>query len=448
MGYEIVPLIPHGYKPAIVLTPDEYNTLLRKNDPISWPQAFTLLKGLSNVADLLMKDAQVKIVDVLERGIGDALGAGLGTAYVEAAAGPEGDADHLKSQIESIYLNLTALWKSGIWNGMGDTPASFLEQFMGLGQWVYAYKILAYNAAITPRMRRHWNRLFTPQVPDATMAWKLYLRGVIKWDQFKTYAAYDGWNATGAEQLKEVWEENPTVAQAITMFWRNIIDDTKLDMYIRINGWPEGWTSKLLAMTTRLPSPQEAWYMWNRGLITPDRRNEVYRAYGYSAEWYEKLNVNFSYAPTVYDLMRLADYVELDQIWTLKKMAQRGVIEEDRAKIWEALQLRPLADERKALTAKWTWRRKMGRATEDQLSNEFIGLGIRTKERELLIEKANLDYEDELIDEWVEILIWRFRTAVITEEEFLQGLIELGINTEKSNLIVELEKAKGYYGYY
>jgi len=437
-----------GYRPMIVLTPETYARMSMANRPYYWPAAWLALRGITNVADMLMKDAQVKVVDVLERGLPDALGAGIGTAYAQVEAGPEGDADHLRDQINSIYLNLTALWKSGIWNGMGDAPASFLEQFLLPGQWVYAYKTLAYHTAITPRMRRHWNRLFTPEVPDAQMSYSLYLRGEMTWDEFKLHAAYDGWTEEGAEQLRAVWTEIPTVQQVIALHLRGKLTWEQVQNYVVMNAWPKEWAAQFLELATRLPSPQEAYYMQNRGLITVAERNSIYQAWGFTSEWWDKITTNFTYAPTVYDLMRLADYVELDQIWTLDKLAKRGVEERDRAKIWEALQLRPLADERKALTGKWTWRRRMGRATETQISDEFINLGIRSKERALLIEKANLDYEDELIDEWVEILIWRFRTAVITEEEFLQGLIELGINKEKSNLIVELEKAKGYYGYY
>ncbi|GAI74269.1 unnamed protein product, partial [marine sediment metagenome] len=57
------------------------------------------------------------------------------------------------------------------------------------------------------------------------------------------------------------------------------------------------------------------------------------------------------------------------------------------------------------------------------------------KERELLLKKAQMDYEDELITEYVEILQWKFRTAIISAETFLACLISTGIREEKANLI-------------
>ena len=112
------------------------------------------------------------------------------------------------------------------------------------------------------------------------------------------------------------------------------------------------------------------------------------------------------------------------------------------------LELRPLRDEMRGITTKWLWRYRFGRATLNELDAAFADLNIREKEAELLKEKAALDYEDELIDEQVEICRWNFRTARISADDFLNCLLDLGIRREKANLMVELEQAKGYYGYY
>ncbi|MBA7646865.1 hypothetical protein ES703_54631 [subsurface metagenome] len=129
-------------------------------------------------------------------------------------------------------------------------------------------------------------------------------------------------------------------------------------------------------------------------------------------------------------------------------MKRRGVSDKDKAKIWEMLQIRPLREEVRELTRAWTVRMQFGRTTLETLEQEFIALGVKTKERELLLKKAQMDYEDELITEYVEVLQWKFRTAIISAETFLAALISTGIREEKANLIVEVEQAKGYYGYY
>jgi len=363
-----------------------------------------MFQGVQTIQDLFRMDAQVRNIDVLAARLATSLGLGVGTAYVQAEAGPEGDADHLRDQIIGVYKGLYDFWKAGIWQGVGATWADSVDRFAQVSSWVYAYKHLMNNAAIVPRMIRHWNKEFLPQVPDTMMAWRLYREKIIDWPQFKTYAAYDGWSADNCDLLNEVWN--------------------------------------------REPGSFDAFIMWRKGLIKKEQRDDFYFLEGWEPDFYETLTSHYYYTFSPYELARMADFVELDQTWALKKLRSARLNDEDSTKMWQMLQLRPLREEVRSLTSKWTWRRRMGRATEDEISNAFIGYGLKAKERELLIEKANLDYEDELVNEWVDIYTWRFRTRVITEAEFLAALIDLGINEEKSNAIVELEKAKGYTGYY
>jgi len=396
--------IEPGHFPLIMLTPAEYQRMLYAQGPNLWPVYFGARMAAHTFQDLAMKKLQADNVDALKRNIDLMLGSGLEVATDQAAAGPTGDVGALRDEIERLYGGLYDNWKAGVWHGVGGAYSSAMDDFLQAGQLMYAFKTLAYHVAVTPRMRRHWNRLFTPNVPSGNMAWILYRRGIFTEDQWKMHAAYDGWSAAGAGQL----------ARSMNI----------------------------------LPTPREAFFLWVKGQITQAQRDQLYFAGGYDSEWWTQQTENWYYTLTLYDLTRLADYVELDQIWTLDQLKRRGLKDYDRAKVWEMLRIRPLRDEMRAITGKWLWRYKYGRATEAELTAAFLKLELRPKERELLLVKAKMDYEDELIDEWVEILRWRFRTAVISDEEFLDGLIDLGICEEKANLIVEGEKAKGYYGYY
>jgi len=241
-------------------------------------------------------------------------------------------------------------------------------------------------------------------VPNARMAWVLYRKGVFSEADFTKYAQMDGWPSSSAAWLNENWDKCPMSYDAF-MWWRKgLISEEKMRSYLFGDGWDKSLHNTLIG--------------------------------------------NYWTGMRVYDLARLADFIELDQTWAVKKLKAAGLNDEDVARTWKMLEMRPLREEVRTLTTKWTWRYRMGRVSLDALGTAFDTMGVKPKEKELLIEKAELDYEDELIDEWVEILTWRFRTAVITEEEFLAGLIELGIKEEKANLIVELQKAMGYYGYY
>ena len=400
MGWEI----PPGHVPMVIVTPEQYLRFMGQRGPNLWPVYFGARMAAHTIQDVLMKLIQRSRVYDLKGALPLMIEAGLDVAREQAYAGPTGDIRALKDDIKRLRGGLYDNWAAGIMQGMGAAYSSAMDSFINSGQLVYAAKTLAYHTAITPRMRRHWNEEFTPMVPGGGMAWVLYRRGSFTESQYFRHMAWDGWARDQAELVQAAMEH--------------------------------------------LPNPREAFYLWAKGLIPEETRNRLYFAGGFNSEWHSIMTDNYYYTPTIYDLTRMADYIELDQIWALDMMKKRGVRDRDRAKIWEMLELRPVRDEVRSLTFKWAWRYKFGRCSMDKLSDELLDLKIRPKEKELLLKKAQMDYEDELIDEWIEILRWRFRTALISEDEFMKGLIDLGIRDEKANLIVELEKAKGYYGYY
>jgi len=192
--------------------------------------------------------------------------------------------------------------------------------------------------------------------------------------------------------------------------------------------------------------------MWAKGLITVAKRDSMYMANGFDKEYHQLLTDNNYYIPTVYDLTRIADYVEIDRIWAIKILKERGLRDNDISKIVAMLKIRPLRDEIRRQITLWVKRYRLGWATPTQLEaalQEYLEGGyIQETEKTLLTEEAELNYEDELMEEKIDIYSWYFKTAVISEEELLEDFLDLGIREEKANLMVELLKAQGYYGYY
>ena len=408
MGYQI----PPGATPGFIITPEAYMRFMGQRGPNLWPVYFGARMAAQTIQDLAMKALQAGNIDFLKENIDLMLGSGLDVATEQAAAGPTGDVGKLRDDLERLQGGLYDNWKAGIWQGMGAAYSSAMDNLMHTGQLIYAFKTLAYHTAVTPRMRRHWNAAFTPMVPGGSIAWSLYRRGEIPRSQYDTYMGYDGWSKENADLLVKAMEMVPTA--------------------------------------------REAFYLWAKGIITLDERDAFYFASGWSEDWHAKITENLTYTPSLYDLTRIADYVELDQIWALDKMKRRGISDADRAKFWEMLKVRPLREEIRSLTLKALYARQYGYWSHDELDAYWADMAadgyIKSTERALLNEYGDLSYEIELKEEWIEILRWRFRTAVITEAQFLEGLVDpkgpVAMQEEKANLIVEQEKARGYIGYY
>lgn len=533
----------------------------------------------------------------------------------------------VKLHIINEYKHIFTAWKAGIGAGLGSSYSQAIENFYNTGLLEYAYGTLQYHTSVLPRMRRYWNKQYTPTVPDERMAWILLKRGEINEAVFKEFAAYEGWDKKGINYLQATWKTLPneraafrmmmrgsikykdykklvvangwdewwhthlydlfewrpnsvqafhmrargiiktpemralfrsqgfrpywddklpdlfkpipTLSQAARMYlrsaatpdeylsmgtalgydpetatklianwlnWpstreafymhrRDIIDLTsrdkiyqaqgytsswwplisenyqhipnplnafkmmmrgdlsrkEFDTYIYQNGWDPGFAAKFYSLYQNIPTSREAFFMWVKGLLSLAERNDVFKAYGWDAAWYSKLIQNYYYVPTLYDLFRLADYVEVDSIWATDVMKRRGLKDSDIAKLLPMITIRALRDEIRRQVFLWLNRRGLGWITADQLEaalDTMLGNGyIQATEKTLLLEEGELKYEDELMQERINVIIYKFRTNQLSEADALSDLLALGIVLEKANLMIEEQKARGYFGY-
>lgn len=369
-----------------------------------FPQAYIGTRLMSMMSGYLEKLAQVSTWRAAFSQRNFYRSAGWALAEKMTKAGPKGDISELLKEINTQQDLLDNLLVAGYTGFLGSAWASYAETYMVTGQLQYIYKTMMYHTAITPRMKRYYNYMYHPNYPNMDLAWRAYVRG--EWTRPKVIEAgqMDGWSKAHAELLMTLFE--------------------------------------------KLPTPHEAFYLHRKDLIKKAERNALYKAGGYDKKWFDIITGNWEYTPTLYDIARLADSVELDTIWATQVMRKRGLSDRDIAKILPYLQLRPLRDEIRALTTHGIYMREHGYWGHDGLHDYFVDLGLQTKEIELLDDLGDARFERELLEERIEILTWDFRMAKITQADFLAGLLGQGIDEEKANLMVETEIAKGYFGYY
>ena len=444
MSYEI----PPGHMPMVLLRPEQYQRL---NAGLQRPSYFTysiMFKASMAIQDFWKAAIQSTLIDKLSAAITTETVRHSGLCAAARTLSYAELSGRVLDAIEQDGQFLNAAWKAGIGAGMGGSYASAIEQYMGSGQLLYAYKNLRYQTAITPRLRRHWNMQYTPAEPNLFTAWQMFRRGLLEEKQLPLYGGYDGWSTAWIKKLKAIMETIPNPRAAFRMYTRGDLTRKQFNDYCFQSGWPAAMADKLFGMYEWLPTAHEAFYMHRKGLITAAQKKELYKAHGYQEKWHAALEGNFEYVPTLYDLTRMADYVELGVPWMTSVLRKRGLNPSDIAKIVSYLQIRPLREERRDIVKLWIQRYKLGRCSIDELGDALDALQIASAEKTLLVYQAEISYQDELIDEQVDILIWKFRTAIISAEDFLEGLTNLGIKEEKANLMVEAEEARGYYGYY
>lgn len=409
---------------------------------------FAMARSAQYIQDLTYKALQANNVEAIKEHIRD-----MSAYHIDLCCEakylslPELTA-RLLDTIENDYKGLYDNWKAGIWHGVGSTYATAMEQFTGTGDLLWAYKHLAHRIAITPRMTRHWMQTFTPTVPNTYMAWDLWKRGAINETTFDTLASYEGWSSEEIKRLKTAFLTYPTARLAFRMKARGQLSEAEFKKYVEAEGWPEGFADKIAGIYEWWPSAYEAFFMWKKRLITKSIRNRFYQGQGYPPGMHELITMNFEYIPTLYDLIRIADYQEVDLLWATRVMQERGMKSRDIAQFIKYLRYRPLREEVRKLTDQLLYRYRFGRITPTDFAAELDKLPVGPTEKTLITDYGAMLYEDELITEQMGILKWRHRMGWITSEDYLAGLINLGIREEKANLIVEQEKAMGYFGYY
>lgn len=288
--------------------------------------------------------------------------------------------------------------------------------------------------------------------PTTREAFYMDRRGIIdRTTRNRIYQA-DGYLESWWPLITENYTHIPNPMNAFKMLMRGKISQDQFNTYIYQNGWPNELAPKFYALHENTPTSHEAFFMWKKGLITMAARNELYRAYGWDPRFWRLITKNYEYVPTLYDLFRLADYVEVDEIWATDIMKRRGLADADIAKLLPMIKIRALRDEVRRQVYIWVNRYKLGWCDATELEAALDAMlaakYIQVTEKALITEEAELEYEDELLRESIRILMWQFRMGRITDEAYLEDLLALGVRREKANLMVAEQVAMGYYGYY
>ena len=284
------------------LSPEGYSGMMGNElSPILGPLLDVAGSVGQTVQDMILKAVQVDGITQIQDMIEPFLLSEGALAAKMKAAGPTGSEAAAREYLVRVYKGLFDNWKAGMWRGVGTGYMGAMAQFLQAGQVLYAYKTQQMNIAVVSRMARHWMRTYTPSVPNTRMAWELWRHGILTNTQYKDYASFEGWDASSADYLNEVFSIYPSVLQAFD------------------------W--------------------WRRGWIDADERDAYYFGRGWDTDYHERITDDLYHVMSSYELVRLADYVEIDQTWAIKQLRRARIRDEDIAKLWQLIELRPLRED-------------------------------------------------------------------------------------------------------
>lgn len=285
-------------------------------------------------------------------------------------------------------------WKAGIGLGMGTAYLGLEEKYMGTPQLLALYKFGQLATAFKPKLDRYWLSKYTPNLPDSRLAFKMLMEGKLSRGEFNTYALLEGWEAKWHDKLYEVYNRDPNSFLAFQMYKRGLISDTKMKECFRIEGYDDSWHTLLYLALHRVPSFRE--------------------------------------------LINLADFVELPDIYIRQTLRASGYTEGDIAYITPAITKRPNREEVRSVIGRYLWEFQTGRIDRDTLSDSFTKLGLLPIEKSLMMLWGDLRYADQLLDLSTDVIEQRVvKGDITTQEDIVAELIYLGYQEEYANLLAE-----------
>jgi len=189
------------------------------------------------------------------------------------------------------------------------------------------------------------------------------------------------------------------------------------------------------------PDPSTLFGLYTRGYITRDQlKTELAYVTGYPERYIEGLIDIFEYNPTLFDLIRLSDLIEIPDTVLNYSLKVLGIKEPYFSLLYTMLKKRPLREEMRLNTTLLIKAYSKGYISKETLSRALDGLGILTAEKELLLTYAENLRTYEMIDEQIYILRTAFQKGLIDEATLVRELENLKIAKEWINLIVRRGK--------
>lgn len=307
----------------------------------------------------------------------------------------------LKDVYESVLQNVRSEysrtidgWIRGLGAQCGSSLVSLFEAYSGYPQLVTMLVNGRLDVALRQRVSRYFNTVYTPTVPNSRLAFQLLSEGQISRAEFSQFCSEEG--------------------------------------------WPGAYADKLYAVYDRDPDARTAFSWWKRGFLTADEMKQAFRIEGWDASWDETLEKGFSTLPSPMELMRMADFVELPDLWVREKLRANGLTDSDVNYYAGAIEKRPLREEVRGLTAQIVWERQHGRITAEQVTEELNELPILSLEKTLIAQLAERRYAQELVTEGIGSVEARCVGGDATLNSVTaikNAIIAFGLLEEKANLI-------------
>lgn len=186
------------------------------------------------------------------------------------------------------------------------------------------------------------------------------------------------------------------------------------------------------------PDPITLFGLYTRGYISRETlKSELAYVTGYPDAYVDGLIDIFQYNPSLFDLLRMADYVELSDELISKSLKILGVKEPFYSMLFTLIKRRPLREEIRSVITQLVYAYQDGYMSEEEFKKLLDDLKVMPMEKELILALAKNRRAKELKDRRIKILTTAFKKGLISEATLVSELEKLGLVKEFVNIILE-----------
>lgn len=346
----------------------------------------------------------------------------------------------------------TEIWNSlvnsaaglGVTANIYSTIGKLLSQDLGLSFYFDA-AISMIQEKTLEKISRYWNKSLEWNILGVKEATEAYRRGLITYDQYISIIQENtGLSLQHAQIYEKAQQQIPDVTSAFKMMMEGLINFEEFEKIVVANGYPKEYAAKWRDMLDREPDPAFAFELWRRGLITRGKFRECLRIAGYQDSWHEIIEKGLYRIPSLGDLIRISDYVELPHAYIEECMRQQGYTDTAIYYLVKAIARRPLREEVRSLTTLLNYNYYRGYISKEELSDAYNKIGLLPEEKtlnEIYASYRRAQYKFELM---IDIIEQKTRKKIYTTiAEIENALVTIGVDQEIANLMA----TKWYYQY-
>ena len=358
--------------------------------------------------------------------------------------------------------------------GQIDTLGKEIREYLdysGLSQLVgYGYGMLL-SSVLSPLIAKEINAKLTPELPTVTEALRMYYRGILSEEDFKTVMRKLGFNDTYINALKQDYLYYPSPTDFIRFSVREVFTDDKETLealraefpneiveYAKKAGMDKDVLMWYWMAHWELPSPTQVYEMLHR--LHPDVlkvRGKAYESMGldvsklqttldtvktylkqadYDMRWRDRL-VAISYAPlTRVDLRRIYEMGLIDEEELLARLMEIGYTKEDALKMVEFYKTYKMSAEKDLTRTQILDLMRIGEITEEECKKMLMDIGYDDVEADFIIALEKYKIAEEELKDQIDVYKYMFEEGLIDEKTFTAKLDELGIRATRRDKIV------------